>query len=314
MGYFMPLCKYSPSENIKRRMKQLLIPLFVYVTVITIIAGSYYYITKEYTFREIVDIYLTAILTKGFTSMFGVKVAFKGLWHCVFVSWFLEMLFVGSIIFFLVVDWCLKSLARLISVCTGLILVTMVFGHFDINLPFYICEAPAIAAIMVLGAAFGQKKLLEPGIDKKMIILNSVVSYVLFVVLAVMFRGAGFMTGGRLWNAPASVKIDEWSVPLTVLFSIIGSYPFVHFCRLLTRFKYISEGLAWFGTRSLLILYLHNPVQLLVCTLLGIEPFRISSISEINDFRTLGVYVIVLALCVVIIKVKEGISAWRLRH
>ncbi len=226
------------------------------------------------------------------------------MWSCVMVCWFIQMLFVGSIIFFLVVDRCLSSLPSLISICSGLMAISMLFAHFHIKLPFYISEAPAIACLMIVGAAFGKHNLLGPDIGRKKIVLNSVIAYTVFLVFAAMFRGSGFIMGGQLSSEP----LYEWNVPLTLLFAVTGSYAFVHFCRLLTGLRFISSALIWCGNHTFSLLLLHNLVQLFVCGAFGMEPFRMSTHSEVNDFRTFGVLAIEIAVTAGVIIVIEKIS------
>lgn len=56
------------------------------------------------------------------------------------------------------------------------------------------------------------------------------------------------------------------------------------------------------------MLLLHNLVQLFVCGILGIEPFRMSTHSEVNDFRTFVVPAIEIAVTAAVIIVMEKIQ------
>ncbi|WP_044916889.1 acyltransferase family protein [Butyrivibrio sp. WCE2006] len=303
-GYNYKPGKYTFVQNVKRRSTRMLIPFIVYLTIVTVISGIYYYFAKGLTLKQIMDIYLKALLTKPFTNLLEIEVPYGGMWNCVMTYWFIQMLFVGSVVFFLVVDRCLSSLSSLISICIGLMGISMIFAHFDIRIPFYINEAPAIASIMIVGAAFGKHNLLGPGIGRKKITLNAVIAYIIFLVFAAMFRGSGFIMGGVFSSEP----LYEWNIPLTLLFAVTGSYALVHFCRLLTKPGVISSALIWCGRHTLPILFLHNLVQLFVCSLLGIEPFRLSTRSKINDFRTFGILAIEIAVTAAIIIVIEHIQ------
>ncbi len=52
----------------------MLIPFITYLTIITVIAGIYYHFTEWHTLKQIVDIYLKAILTKPLTNLLGIEV------------------------------------------------------------------------------------------------------------------------------------------------------------------------------------------------------------------------------------------------
>ena len=146
--------------------------------------------------------------------------------------------------------------------------------------------------MMFLGTYCRQNKLLEDNVHRIWIIINSIISYLSYMILAYLFKGEGLLAGGILWKD----GLKEWGVPLTVLFSLLGSYPFVHFCRLFTKTKYLGSFLAWFGENSMYLLFIHQLIQLFVCAVLGITPFRMSLHSEINDLRTILVYVLVVIL------------------
>ncbi len=303
-GYNHRPGKYTFAQNVKKRSAQMLIPFITFLTIVTAISGIYYHFAEGHTLRQIVDIYLKALLTKPLASLLGIEVPYGGMWSCVMVFWFIQMLFTASVVFFLVVDRCLSSLASLISICCGLMAVSMLLAHFEIRLPFYISEAPAIACLMIVGAAFGKHNLLGPDIGRKKIVLNAVIAYIIFLVFAAMFRGSGFIMGGQLSSEP----LFEWNVPLTLLFAVTGSYAFVHFCKLLTGLGIISSALIWCGNHTFALLLLHNLVQLFVCRIFGLEPFRMSVRSEVNDFRTFGVLVVEIAVTAAVIIVMEKIK------
>lgn len=296
-GYNHRPYRYSYKEIIRKRVRQILVPFFTYSVSITLIAGVYYMIAEGYTVRTVVNSYLTLLLTRPLATSLGVQQT-SGLYNCIMVGWFIIMLFTASLIFYAVVDFALSAPSRFLSVFVGLIVVTMIFAHFDVSLPLHICEAPAVAAIMLLGALAGQKELLAGKRPWWIILINSLVAYAFFVVLALMFQGAGFMSGGSLWNK----SLKEWTVPLSVVFSIVGTYPFVHFCRCLIRTGVICKALVWCGNQSMRLLFLHGIVQLFVCAILGLEPFRMSFASHENDFRTFYVLALEILGSVLVIR------------
>ena len=296
-GYNHRPYRYSYKEILKRRVKQIVIPFFTYSISILIIGAIYYVIAKDYTIKMVLQTYLNLLLSTQFCSYVGIEVIRGGLYSCIMAFWFIQMLFMATLIFYLVVDYALEKASRFISIVAGLIIITMVFAHFNIHLPMFIAEAPAIAAIMLVGALFGQKELLSNKTKLVFIIINSVVSYSLFVILALLFKGSGFLAGGSLWNN----DLKEWSVLLTFAFSILGTYPFVHACRLLTHTGIVSKALVWCGNNSMPLLFIHGVVQLYICVVLKMEPFRMSIFATENDFRTFYVLALEILISVLII-------------
>lgn len=295
-GYNHRPYRYTYKENILKRVKQIGIPFLTYSVSITLISGAYYMIAEGYTFKMVVDSYLTLILTRPFAASIGIKQT-TGPYSCIMVGWFIIMLFMASLIFFAVVDYALSKPGRFISIFTGLLIVTMIFGHFDITLPLHVCEAPAVAAFMLMGALFGQKELLAPRLKRGVIVVNSLVAYGIFLTLAVMFRGSGFISGGSMWDK----TLGEWAVLLSAAFAIVGTYPFVHSCRCLVKTGVVGKGLAWCGNHSFELLFLHGVVQLFICAILGLKPFRMAFFYDENDFRTYYVLVLVIAVSALVI-------------
>lgn len=295
-GYNHRPYRYSYKEIILKRLKQIGIPFLTYSLSITLISGAYYMIAEGYTFKMVLDSYLTLILTRSFASSIGIHQT-TGPYSCIMVGWFIIMLFMASLIFYAVVDYALTKPGRFISIFVGLLIVTMIFAHFNIVLPLHICEAPAVAAIMLLGALFGQKELLSSKFKKWIIIVNSIVAYALFIILALLFQGSGFIAGGSMWDN----RIHEWAVVLSAVFAIIGSYPFVHFCRLFVKTGFVGKALAWCGNYSMKLLFIHGVVQLFICAILGLQPFRMAFFSNENDFRTFYVLALEIAVSVLVI-------------
>ena len=295
-GYNHRPYRYTYKEIIRKRIKQIGIPFLTYSVSITLISGAYYIIAQGYTFKMVIDSFLTLFLTRSFAASIGIKQT-TGPYTCIMVGWFIIMLLMASLIFYAVVDYALSKPGRFISIFVGLLIITMIFGHFNITLPLHICEAPAVAAIMLMGALFGQNELLAPKLKRWIIVINCVASYGIYITLALMFRGSGFIMGGNMWDK----SLKEWAVLLSAVFAIIGTYPFVHFCRLFVKTGFLCKALAWCGNYSLKLLFFHQVVQLYICAILGIEPFRMSIFNDESDFRTFYVLALEIAVSVIVI-------------
>ena len=296
-GYNHRPYRYSYKEILKRRCKQIVVPFFTYSISILIIGAIYYMIAKDYTIKMVLQTYLNLLLSTSFCRFAGIEVISGGLYSCIMAFWFIQMLFMATLIFYLVVDFALEKASRLISIIVGLITITMIFGHFNIHLPMFIAEAPAIAAMMLIGSFFGKKELLSNKTKLVFIIFNSIVAYALFVILALTFKGSGFIAGGYLWDS----RINEWAVLLAFIFSILGTYPFVHVCRLLNHTGIVAKALSWCGNNSMALLFIHGVIQLYICVIFKMEPFRMSMMSNENDFRTFYVLALEILVSVLVI-------------
>ena len=112
-----------------------------------------------------------------------------------------------------------------------------------------------------------------------------------------------------LWDK----RINEWAVLLSFTFAIVGTYPFVHVCRLLIHTGILRKVLVWCGNKSMYLLFIHGIIQLYVCVALNMEPFRMSMMSEINDFRTFYVFAIEIVVSVLVIMLIDFIKKLRMK-
>ena len=315
-GYNYHASQYSYWQIVKRRFKQIIVPFLIYSIVITVLAGSYFLIVQAmvsaddlpntfinpithekdiYSVSEIIRTYLRMFLTRPTATPLGIT-SNGSLYSCIMMFWFIQMLFVGTLVFHAVVDRALQSVYSCVSIVVGLLGTTMVLAHFGIHLPFYLGEAPAIAAIMIMGAVFGRFNLLGLHAKKSVIVVNGIAAYGIFLMLAWLFQGSGFIMGGTLCDD----TLMEWSVLLTFVFAITGSYAFVHFCRLLLKLKWFGKACVWCGQNSLRLMMLHGIVTLFVCHIFNVPPFQTAIRASESNLHTLYVFVCVL-ICTVLL-------------
>ena len=290
-GYNHRPGRYGYKEIVKRRAGQILKPFIIYSVLISLI------VTNQATLQQVLQDFATMILSRSVARQIGFG-EFGTLYKAIVVFWFIQMLFTASLVFYAVADYALSKTSRFVSVAIGLTAITMVGAHFDITLPFYVVEASAIATMMLFGALFGQHKLLGKHAETRTIVVNCVAAYAIFLALALLCQGAGFMSGGDLWK-----KLGEWEVLLTIAFAIFGTYPFVHACRLLVKTGPLCKALSWCGNNSMLLLFLHLPVQFFVCEAMGVGFFRISPGSTEVDPSTFVVFALEMLITVLIILV-----------
>ena len=317
-GYNYHGSQYSYWQIVRRRFKQIIVPFLIYSIVITVLAGSYFLIVQAvvpvddlpntfinpithekdiYSVSEIVRTYVRMFLTRPPATSLGIT-SNGSLYSCIMMFWFVQMLFVGTLVFHAVVDHALKSVYNCVSIVVGLLGITMILAHFGIHLPFYLGEAPAVAAIMLMGAVFGRFNLLGQHAKKSVIVVNGIVAYGIFLVLAWRFQGSGFIMGGTLCDD----TLVEWSVLLTFIFAIVGSYAFVHFCRLLVNLKWIGPACVWCGQNSLRLMMLHGIVTLFVSHIFNVPPFQTAIRAVESNLDTIYVFVCVMIVTVALVK------------
>ena len=71
-GYNHRPYRYTYKEIVLKRIRQIGVPFLTYSISITLIAGAYYMIAEGCTFKEVVDSYLTLLLTRPFASSIGI--------------------------------------------------------------------------------------------------------------------------------------------------------------------------------------------------------------------------------------------------
>ena len=81
--------------------------------------------------------------------------------------WFLTAMFCSSVIFYLVIKYCLESKKKAIIICTSLIAITFILNQLPILLPWSIDTAFIGAFFMIIGCYLGRNNYFERKIDIK---------------------------------------------------------------------------------------------------------------------------------------------------
>ena len=300
--FFLSGLNYKPGktykENIIKRIKQILIPFLIYVLIITIIVGSYLMITGQSSFLDILQTLGNCLLGSQFSSQIGLASSSMQLHRCLMIIWFIIMLLSATFIFYGVVDLCLKSLYSFISISILLLSITILLGYLNFSLPFYLREAPTITVIMLFGALFKKYKIFENP-SKMWVIINSLVAYGLYLFVAILFRGGGFIMGGRLLGSFGPLE-----GLITIIYAIFGSYSFLNFCRLLTHVKGLKFILTYLGNNSVYYLLLHQMVKFFVQEIMNYHPSGMMMSSEVTEglsFLVLFITIVIVTLYIILI-------------
>lgn len=162
VAFYMPLFFFvsgyvykegrTPIENIKRKLKQLLIPYAGFTLLLyaeNVILG---YLKHELTKEMLIMPLLGAIYSRGalFADMTGDNVYFFTLSNG--PMWFITAMAVASVIFYLLVDYFLENKKNMIAISAVLVAITIVFSYCPILLPWSIDTSFACALFMLSGA------------------------------------------------------------------------------------------------------------------------------------------------------------------
>ena len=164
-GYF-----YKHNDvwyNIKKKVIPLITSLVVMTVVLTVIMYYYleflgYDLTDSDLWGDIIEI----IIGKGyFEDIYGSK--FTGemildVYEVTLPFYFLQIMAVGYIIFYPIVDFAIKSWKRMVVISLVLLSVTCVYMELvHIQLPFYAQLGPVVAVFYLIGAFMAKHKVAE---------------------------------------------------------------------------------------------------------------------------------------------------------
>ncbi len=274
-GYAMPFFLFmagynyrnkgiSPWSMMGQRFWQLLKTILIYSFSIFILMGAYFLIRGEATAAELCRSYAGFLLSKWGAEMIGwglPKVLFQRLLG---PYWFLQFLSTASVVFYLAVDWALRSVKHLLSVLAIFTLTSMILIELHIVLPWGIQNAPAIAAVMILAAWLRRDGGLFSRPSKRCWTwINSIVCILIIGLIELQYHGAGYMGAGALGEAVGGAEVY-----ILLAISVLGTYFLVNFSMLIEKVPVLSKLLAWLGRHTLQILVLHMTVMHVIRDLL----------------------------------------------
>ena len=276
-GYYYRPGARTPGQAIRRRAVQLLKPYFIYSGVIWVITTAYNLITASSTLWECFKQYLTFLFSRNSLILVGLAekgrpapsagIGFSG---ATGTFWFIAMMFFADVIFYLIADWTLAKTKRFISVTSGLIflsfLLNILVDSIGNGLPWNVQNVPMATALMLIGAMFGQHKVLSKDFTSpKWMVINSIAVIAIIAVIQWQFRGAGAFSAG--------IFIYFGAVELfpCVLYGVIAPFMAVSFSRLLEKVPLLNKALIWIGHRTLPILLVHMVISTFISKLTGID-------------------------------------------
>ena len=266
-GYNYTIGKRKPIENIKRRTKQLLIPLLIMFFVSILLVGGLQLIAGNTDFVGIWHSIKYFLLSEGGVMMWNVDISQANFDTLLAVGllWYLYALYIVSVIFYLIVDWTISNIKRLIIIVLGLILISFLVGQFiGYELPYAIQSYPLILSIMLVGAYIKKIDILNIPLDNKK---NIITSIVLMIVFEGIIIGLGLLcyyafnatTVGALPGGALNQTIKGFDVFVTFVMSILGTYVIHTLMTFLSKIKILSSFFEVLG-KNVAIVYLTHPI------------------------------------------------------
>lgn len=253
------------TQSVKKRVLQLIPQFFILATALWIIMGIYMMVRGEISLENVLKSYVAFWIGDPLAADLGLDASRTFIAQGLGPTWFIKYLITGSLVFYAVVDYALENQKRLWAVIIGLLSVSAVLSALKVELIWGIHDAPAVAAIMLLGAFFGKKRLLhgEEAAGKRWLIC--LVVYGISFALGVLFPRVGMFSSGRI-----DMVLGPVEVYITEYIAMAGTFFMICICRPLSRIPWVGKFLQWFGRRSLIILIVHGSIMRICCDIMGI--------------------------------------------
>lgn len=265
-GYVYHPSEKSYGQSVARRFKRILIPYFAYNGLL------FAYFVLRQIIGGIVGGHEAAGAGEYLQAIVGVLYSRNFLWvgrdeNIYFFKllndpvWFLTAMCTAALIFYGIVDKCLKSRKNCVLISVILLGAAIVMSYLPILLPWSMDSAPLYAWYMLCGALLGRGEFFK----KKYTVLQwaGLMSAWLFSVLL------------RYWNGTANMSVRMYgnhgaaSVLAIAYIGLAGSIMFVFLSRLICHFRLAEQVLSYVGRNSLVIMALHMAVFSVVGMVLG---------------------------------------------
>ncbi len=259
VAFYMPLFFFvsgyvykggrTPKENIKRKLKQLLIPYAGYTLLLYAENVILRCIKHELNKQTLLMPLLGALYSRGalYADMSGENVYFFLISNG--PMWFITAMAVASIIFYLFVDSFLSDKKSAIAISAVLIGITIAFSYCPLLLPWSIDTAFACALFMLAGAKLGSISYFSDANKSRFRLWQIIASAAVYCVLTqyaepinLSIRDYGYSgITGALWFLSAAFA---------------GVIIFLWICRYIEKYKWTRVIIA-VGRHTYSIMALH---------------------------------------------------------
>ena len=286
----------KPVEAMKQRVLAILKVYAVWTLGIFVVMGAYFLIRGDASPAEILKSFAAEVFSESGCRMIGWNLPVALFQHVLAPYWFLQYLITASVLFYLLVDYALRSVKNLFSLVILLSGITFAFVCLGIELPWGLHCAPLLAAVMMLGAKLGEdNRFFAPASKVWLSVLNAVVCLVIVDLIQISFPAAGILGSGRLGDVAGGAE-----VLFVLCFGVFGSFLLIHIGKLLDRVPVVSTALIWCGQHSLLILLMHRPIAYVIRDVMGLphfisgNPLYVDHVTLENVIACLLVYAVMV--------------------
>ena len=302
-GYNYNPKKRTPKESIKRRSKQLLLPIPIIWGLSTILVVPMLLLTHSATLYNIKQSFVYVIMTEPWALMSGFDISTFNfdLTVCIGVYWFLYTLWIVSCIFYLIVDFVNEKLSRHIITIALLLFISFLIGSFvGPYLPFTIQCYPVVLAIMLTAAYLKKSNFLDKE-ESKFAICTKVIAFELIIILisTICYFAFGANLVGALMGGRFNSSINGLDAYISYVFAILGTYIIHSISKIACKIPVISSLLEKFGENSALIYITHA----IIISYVDILIFHKN--HELFSSNVLGIIylIIVLAIYMILFKI-----------
>lgn len=297
MGYMMPFFfmisgyNFKPGtlsygESVRKRAKQLLVPLLKYTIIIWIILGAYLCLRGETDPWTLFKSYIAYWLTDPLAGWVGLDASRTLVAQAVGPTWFIKCLMVSYLIFAAVAPAAVQKHGTMFSAIVGLVFLSYIITLFVDDLPWDAEIAPAAAAMMLIGYMMRKRELFgERHKNSKWNTINALVALAILVHLQVKVPGVGMISGGRI-----NFQMGAVEVFITMVCGVIGTIFLMNISRLLVKVKGLDAFLAYVGQNSLTVLILHGPIMRIYSDIFGLTG------TPAGSFGLTNLYIFLLTL------------------
>lgn len=250
-GYVYRPSGKSYGENIKKRLKRILIPYFSYNALLLVYFLIKGVMSGDLEFSNVLKAVLGVFYSRNFLwvgredNIYFFKLLNDPVW-------FLTAMCTASVIFYLIVDKCLEDKKRCGLICTILLISTVLMSFLPVLLPWSLDSAPLFAVFMVAGAVLGKDNFFQRG--------HTAGQWIIMAVLAVVSVVL------RIVNGKANLSVRMYgnyivvSVLIIAFIGIIGSVIGIWISKLICKIGIAEKALGYIGKNTLSIMALHMAV------------------------------------------------------
>lgn len=271
-GYNYKPQKRTPKESIKKRTKQLLLPLLIIWGLSTILVVPLLRLTNSATLDSIKQSYEYVALSEPWAMMNGMNISTCNfdLVLCIQSGWFLYTLWVVSCIFYLIVDFINEKLSRHIITVALLLFLSFLMGKFiGTYLPFVVNCYPVVLAIMLTAAYLKKSNYLDKEestakICKKVIVFELII----FLISFICYLTFGTNVVGSLMGGKFNDIITGLDAYIAYIFAVLGTYIIHNISKLIDKIPVIGTIIEKFGQNSAFVYITHGITISYIDTLL----------------------------------------------